>query len=90
MPRGFLHIDGKFVAAHREEIVSALRTETDGSTIPAGMLDCRDESTGGLLVTTTTDQLAIRLGHALERVFNGRLLFGISSETSLAHVWWQR
>ena len=43
-----------------------------------------------LLVTTTTEHLAIRLGQALEKAFDGKVLFGFSHENKLAHVWWHR
>lgn len=38
----------------------------------------------------TTEHLAIRLGHALEKAYDGPVLYGISHETKLAHVWWHR
>ena len=90
IPHGFLHVDGRFVAPHRDEIVSLLNTETQRcAEHHAGrVLDWGEDGTGGLLVTTTTDSLAIRLGRALEKAFTGRLLFGVSSESRLAHVWW--
>jgi len=43
-----------------------------------------------VLLSTTTEHLAIRLGRALEKAFDGRVLYGFSHENKLAHVWWHR
>jgi hypothetical protein len=92
-PRGFVHVDGEFVAVHRDEIVRLLRNEAERAIEDnplAQLLDWTDTGAGGLLVTTTTEHLAVRLGRALEKAYDGKLLFGFSHENKLAHVWWQR
>lgn len=93
MPHGFVHIDGEFVRRHRDEILRLLHNEVDRAAEdnPLGqVLDWGDDGTGGLLVTTTTEHLAIRLGRALEKAFDGKVLYGFSHENKLAHVWWHR
>jgi hypothetical protein len=92
-PHGFLHADGTFTKSHRDEIERFLRNEAAAADVDnpiAHVLNWGDDGTGGLLVTTTSEHLAIRLGRALEKTFNGRLLFGFSHENKLAHVWWHR
>jgi NMD protein affecting ribosome stability and mRNA decay len=93
VPHGFLHVDGEFVAQHRDEILHLLHNEVSRAAEdnPLGqVLDWGDDGTGGLLVTVTTEHLAIRLGRALEKAFDGKVLFGFSHENKLAHVWWHR
>jgi hypothetical protein len=93
LPHGFVHVDGEFVARHRDEILRLLHNEAGRSIEDnplAQVLEWGDDGMGGLLVTTTTEHLAIRLGRALERAFDGKLLFGFSHENKLAHVWWHR
>jgi hypothetical protein len=93
VPHGFLHVDGEFVPPHRDEILRLLRNETSRAAEdnPLGqVLDWGDDGTGGLLLTTTTEHLAMRLGRALEKAFDGRVLYGFSHENKLAHVWWHR
>lgn len=93
LPHGFVHVDGEFVATHRDDILRLLHNEADRALEdnPLGqVLDWGDDGMGGLLVTTTTEHLAIRLGRALEKAFSGRVLFGFSHENKLAHVWWHR
>ena len=93
LPHGFVHVDGGFVPVHRDELERLLRNEATHAVEdnPLGqVLDWGNDGRGGLLVTTTTEHLAIRLGRALEKAYDGRLLFGFSHENKLAHVWWHR
>ena len=93
VPHGFVHVDGEFVARHREEILRLLHNEETRAMEdnPLGqVLDWGEDGTGGLLMTTTTEHLAIRLGRALEKAFDGKVLYGFSHENKLAHVWWHR
>lgn len=94
VPRGFLHVDGEFVRTHRPDIISLLKNEAERAAVDnpvAQILEWRDDArTDDVLVTTTTEHLAIRLGRALERAFDGRVLYGFSHQNKLAHVWWHR
>lgn len=93
VPHGFLHADGSFVHEHRDEIERMLRNEVAASDVDnpvAQVLNWGDDGSGGVLVTTTTEHLAVRLGRALEQAYDGHLLFGFSHENKLAHVWWHR
>jgi hypothetical protein len=93
LPHGFVHIDGDYTRAHRADIEALLHRDAAiaGRDNPlARVLDWGDDATGGILLTTTTEHLAIRLGHTLERRYQGHLLFGFSHENNLAHVWWHR
>jgi hypothetical protein len=44
----------------------------------------------GALVTTSTEDLAQRLGRALEKAYDGRVRYGFSRENKIAHIWWSR
>jgi hypothetical protein len=93
LPHGFVHIDGNFVAAHQDELLRLLHNEAERALDDnplSQVLDWGADGTGGLLVTTTTEHLAIRLGQALEKAFDGKLLLGFSHDNKLAHVWWRR
>jgi len=93
VPHGFVHVDGEFVAPHRDDILRLMHNEVAraGEDNPLSqVLNWGEDGMGGLLVTTTTEHLAIRLGQALEKAFDGKVLFGFSHENKLAHVWWHR
>jgi hypothetical protein len=54
------------------------------------ILDWANDGTGGLLITTSTEHLAIRLGRALERAFSGDVQFGFSHENMATYISWHR
>jgi len=93
-PHGFVHVDGAFVRTHRADIVSLLKNEAGRAAEDnpqAQIVDWHENGhTDDVLITTTTEHLAIRLGRALEKAFDGRVLYGFSHENKLAHVWWHR
>jgi hypothetical protein len=94
VPHGFVHVDGDFVRTHRTDIINLLRNEAARAAEDnplAQIVDWHESGhTADVLVTTTTEHLAIRLGRALEKAFDGRVLYGFSHENKLAHVWWHR
>lgn len=94
VPHGFVHVDGEFVPLHRTDIVNLLKNEAARAAEDnplAQIIDWHEVGhTDDVLVTTTTEHLAIRLGRALEKAFDGRVLYGFSHENKLAHVWWHR
>jgi hypothetical protein len=92
-PHGFLHVDGEFFTAHRAEIEQLLHNEVDRARVehPLDQALAWETLVGdGLLVTTTTEHLAQRLGRALRDAYDGELHFGFSHENRLAHIWWRR
>lgn len=92
-PHGFLHVDGEFFAAHRAELEQMLRNEVRAARAEHPLdqaLAWEDLHGGGLVVTTSTEHLAQRLGRALHAAYDGELHFGFSHENKLAHIWWRR
>jgi hypothetical protein len=94
VPHGFVHVDGEFVRTHRPDIVNLLKNEAARAAEdnPLAQIVTWHEQghRDDVLVTTTTEHLAVRLGRALEKAFDGRVLFGFSHENKSAHVWWHR
>lgn len=93
VPHGFLHIDGDFFAQHRPDLERLLRNEADRAREHNPLdqaIDWEDLNGDGLLVTTSTEHLAQRLGRALQKAFDGELHYGFSHENKLAHIWWHR
>ena len=50
----------------------------------------RIETADELLVETTTEHMAQRLGHALSRAFAGKVTYDFSHENKVARVNWHR
>ena len=94
VPHGFVHVDGDFVRTHRDDVVRLLKNEAARAAEdnPLAQIVAWHDSghSHDVLVTTTTEHLAIRMGRALERAYDGRALYGFSHENKLAHVWWHR
>ena len=93
VPGGYVHIEGSFVAGHRDEIESLLRNEAERSTEDnplARIMLWKDDGDGKLMLTTTTEHLAQRLGHALQKAFDGKVDYDFSHENKLARVTWHR
>jgi hypothetical protein len=92
-PRGFVYVSGEFLATHHSDIVKLLFNEADraNQTNPmARILDLVEADLGWLEVTTTTEHLAQRLGHALNKAYGGEVHYDFSHENKLARVSWHR
>lgn len=91
-PHGYLHVAGHFAAAHRPDIQGMLNREAQRAhrNSPVSRIIATDvDGSGGLLVSTTTEHLAHRLGQALCRAFGGELHHGFGHKNKLAFVWWR-
>ena len=92
-PRGFVFLDGAFFVQHQEEIKQLLRNEADRAAEDnplARILEWNAGEEHQLTVSTTTEHLAQRLGHALEKAFGGSVAYDFSHENKLARVSWRR
>ena len=92
VPGGFVYLEGAFFKAHGDEIERLLRNEARRARHdnPLARVIDSERAGGRLTVTTTTEHLAQRLGHALEKAYGGRVRYDFSHENKLARVWWRR
>ena len=92
-PRGFVYLDGDFYVAHHEEIEQLLNNEAERAAEDnpmARIMEVKREVGDKLTVSTTTEHLAQRLGHALEKAYGGTVHYDFSHENKLARVNWLR
>jgi hypothetical protein len=90
---GFVHLQGDFYQLHREEIEQLLRHEAERAAEDnplARIIKWQRGAKHQLTLSTTTEHLAQRLGHALEKAFGGSTRYDFSHENKLARVKWQR
>ena len=92
-PRGFVFLDGDFFNSRGEEIEQLLRNEAKRAAEDNPLAQAMEFKRGDghkLTVTTTTEHLAQRLGHALEKAFGGSVHYDFSHENKLVRVNWRR
>ena len=92
LPSGFVHLKGRFLADHRGEIERLVLAEAGRAAVdnPLGRIMELKEAGEELVVSTTTEHLAKRLGQALEKAFAGHVRYDFSHENKLARVYWER
>jgi hypothetical protein len=92
VPSGFVHLDGAFLKAHLDEIKQLIEREAERAAEDnplARVMHWEKDEHERLTLATTTEHLAQRLGHALEKAFKGDTRYDFSHENKLAHVFWQ-
>lgn len=92
-PSGYVYLEGAFLAAHRDDIERLLRNEAERAAEdnPLAQIMLWNESRDGkVTLSTTTEHLAQRLGHALEKAYDGKVEYDFSHENKLARVTWKR
>ena len=92
-PAGLVYLFGDFLPSHRREIEHLLENEADRAGVDnplAQIISRQTDENGRLVIKTTTEHLAQRLGHALEKAFDGEVRYDFSHENKLARVYWHR
>lgn len=89
---GYLTLNGKFLVTHHDEIIrlienEAIRAIEDN---PLSRIMDRIEAEDEILLETTTEHMAQRLGHALNNAFSGKVTYDVSHENKVARVNWHR
>jgi hypothetical protein len=93
LPAGLVYVSGDFLPSNRQEIERLVGKEADRAAVdnPLARTMSREiDENGRLVITTTTEHLAQRLGQALEKAFGGKLRYDFSHENKLARVYWHR
>ncbi|HQZ98166.1 MAG TPA: BCAM0308 family protein [Pyrinomonadaceae bacterium] len=89
---GYFVLDGDFLTKHRDEINSLIDNETRDALQdnPLSRIMDRHDEDGKLVIETTTEHLAQRLGHAVEKAYDGKTVYDFSHENKVARVHWTR
>jgi hypothetical protein len=91
--RGVVHLSGERLVGHHTEIVNLVYNEERRAREDnpmARVLAVDDLAQDQITVSTTTEHLAQRLGHALEKAYGGAAHFDVSRGNKLARVTWHR
>ncbi len=90
--RGFVTLRGSFVRAHGDEIKNLIRNKESRALYhnPLERVIRIRDTADGMVVTTTTEKLAQRLGAMLKKAYKGELEYKWSEDVKLARVTWSR
>lgn len=91
-PQGIVTLTGDYWQRHREEILNLIRNEEERAmeTNPLQrIIDIREEH-GELIVETTNEKLAQRLGRRIDQAHNGDVEYQWSKDNHLVRVRWHR
>jgi hypothetical protein len=91
-PGGIVRLSGDYWLQHRDEILNLIRNEEKKAMgiNPVERILRIDEEDGHLVIQTTNEKLAQRLGRALHRACHGDVEYKWSNETKLVRVEWRR
>ncbi|MBJ6726953.1 BCAM0308 family protein [Geomesophilobacter sediminis] len=91
-PGGVVTLSGPYLAAHKEEILNTVRHMESKSRTknPLGRIMDITEEDGRVVVTTTEDKLAQKLGREVFKSQRGELHYQWSHENNLVRVEWMR
>jgi hypothetical protein len=53
-------------------------------------MSVKENGSGSLVITTTNERLAQRLGRAIKKAFHGEVAYHFSHDNKLARVDWER
>uniref|UniRef100_A0A7C6EC56 ATPase n=1 Tax=candidate division WOR-3 bacterium TaxID=2052148 RepID=A0A7C6EC56_UNCW3 len=81
-----------FVEKHKSEIINLIRNEEKREFLrnPLDRIMSLKENDGSIVVETTSENLAVSIGRALARAYNGKVDFRFSRENKQVQVKWQR
>jgi len=92
LPAASVTLSGKFLASHRDEILSRVRSceQAEKESHPMQRIMAIAASGTGMRITTTDAHLARRIGDALHHAYKGELEYRYNKEDNLLRVAWRR
>ncbi|WP_183348499.1 BCAM0308 family protein [Geomonas paludis] len=91
-PAGVVTLSGSYLAQHREEILNTVKQQETKhrEKNPLGRIMEIKEENGGIVITTTEDKLAQKIGRELYKSQRGELHYKWSHDQRMVRVEWSR
>lgn len=91
-PAGYVTLKGSFFDAHRREILDLVMARAERARLehPLQRIIGMQDTSGGLVVTTTDARLARGLAIALQAAFKGNLNLSFSRDENFIRATWSR
>ncbi len=92
-PGGVVTLKGDYVLPHKQDLMNLIKNEEErarGFNPLERIMSIKENGHGSLVITTTNEKLAQRLGRALKKAFHGDVAYQWSHDNKLARVEWER
>jgi len=92
-PGGIVTLKGDFVLPHKTDLMNLIRNEEDrarGLNPLERVISVKENGFGSIVISTTNEKLAQRIGRAVKKAFHGEVAYHWSHDNKLARVDWVR
>lgn len=92
-PGGIVTLQGDYVLPHKGDLLKLVRNEEErarGYNPLERVMSIRENGRGSIVINTTNEKLAQRLGRALRKAFHGEVTYRWSHDNKLVRVDWVR
>ncbi len=92
-PGGIVTLKGAYVLPHKQDLMNLIKNEEErarGFNPLERIMSIKENGHGNLVISTTNEKLAQRLGRALKKAFHGDVSYGWSHDNKLVRVDWER
>jgi hypothetical protein len=93
LPSGIVTLKGDYVLPHKLELLKLVKNEETRARVGNPLervMSVKENGGGSLVITTTNERLAQRLGRAIKKAFHGDVVYNWSHENKLARIDWER
>ncbi len=92
-PGGIVTLKGDYVLAHKMDLMKLVKNEEEkarGLNPLERVMSVKENGYGSIVISTTNERLAQRLGRAIRKAFQGEVTYNWSHDNKLARVEWER
>ena len=92
-PGGIVTLKGDYVLPHKQDLMNLIKNEETrarGSNPLERVMSVKESGYGSLVISTTNERLAQRLGRAIKKAFHGEVAYNWSHDNKLVRVDWER
>jgi len=92
-PGGIVTLKGEYVLPHKKELMKLIKNEEErarGLNPLERVMSVKENGYGSLVISTTNEKLAQRLGRAVKKAFHGEVAYKWSHDNKLVRVDWAR
>lgn len=92
-PGGILTLKGGYVVGHKQELMKLIKNEEERARAfnpLERIMSVQENGSGKLVVSTTNEKLAQRLGRSIKKAFHGAVSYNWSHDNKLVRVEWER